>query len=135
MPLLGISDFLLYNNRNIPHKSKTMTPEEKNEIKEKIEADIETLKEQIKALEEKTQPISPDCSLGRLTRLEAMGEQHVNNKVLDESRLRLTRLQNALLRIDKPMFGICIECEEEIGVGRMSVRPESVRCVECADSR
>ena len=112
-----------------------MTQEEKNEIRQKIESEIVTLKEQIKTLEEKTKPISPDCSLGRLTRLEAMGEQHVNNKVLDESRLRLTRLQNALLRIDKPMFGICIECEEEIGFGRMSIRPESVRCVECANSR
>jgi len=110
-----------------------MTNEEKKTIKEKIESDIATLSEQILALEEKTRPIAPDCSLGRLTRLEAMGEQHVNNKVLDESRLRLTRLQNALLRIDKPMFGICIECEEEIGFGRMSIRPESVRCVECAN--
>ncbi|MFT7880665.1 MAG: TraR/DksA C4-type zinc finger protein [Sulfurimonas sp.] len=111
-----------------------MTQEEKNEIKQKIEADIQTLKEQIIALEEKAKPIAPDCSLGRLTRLEAMGEQHVNNQILDESKLRLTRLQNALLRIDKPMFGICIECEEEIGFGRMSIRPESVRCVSCADA-
>jgi DnaK suppressor protein len=111
-----------------------MTQEEKNEIRQKIEADIQTLKAQILALEEKSRPISPDCSLGRLTRLEAMGEQHVNNKILDESRLRLTRLKNALLRIDKPMFGICIECEEEIGFGRMSIRPESVRCVSCADT-
>lgn len=111
-----------------------MTSEEKNMIKEKIESDIVTLQEQIKALEEKTKPIAPDCSLGRLTRLEAMGEQAVNNKILDESKLRLTRLKNALLRVDKPMFGICIECEEEIGFGRMSIRPESVRCVSCADA-
>ncbi|MEA3419653.1 MAG: TraR/DksA C4-type zinc finger protein [Campylobacterota bacterium] len=110
-----------------------MTQKEKNEIKEKIRADIALLAEQIKVLEEKTKPISPDCSLGRLTRLEAMGEQHVNHKVLDESKLRFTRLKNALLRIDKPMFGICIECEEEIPIGRMMARPESVRCVECAN--
>ena len=110
-----------------------MTPQEKKEIKEKIESDIATLLKQITALEEKTKPIAPDCSLGRLTRLEAIGEQHVNHKILDESRLRLTRLKNALLRVDKPMFGICIECEEEIGFGRMSIRPESVRCVECAN--
>ena len=111
-----------------------MTQEEKNKTKAKIESDIAQLQEQIGVLEEKTKPISPDCSLGRLTRLEAMGEQHVNNKVLDESKLRLTRLQNALLRIDKPMFGICIACEEEIGTGRVMVRPESVRCVECANT-
>jgi len=112
-----------------------MTQKEKSSIKEKIESDLTQLEEQIKVLKEKTKPISPDCSLGRLTRLEAMGEQHVNNKVLDESEIRLTRLKNALLRVDKPMFGICIECEEDIGVGRMSVRPESVRCVECASNQ
>jgi len=111
-----------------------MTKQEKSDLKETIETHIKILKEQIKILEEKVQPISPDCSLGRLTRLEAMGEQHVNNKILDESKLRLTRLTNALSRIDKPMFGICIECEEPIEIGRMRIRPESVRCVECANN-
>ncbi len=110
----------------------SLAKQEIETIKEKIETDIVLLKEQIADLEEKVKPISPDCGLGRLTRLEAMGEQHVNNKVLDESRVRLTRLNNALQRINKPMFGICIECQESIGVGRMSVRPESVRCVSCA---
>ena len=111
----------------------SLTTKEKTEIANKIENDIVTLKKQILLLEEKVKPIAPDCGLGRLTRLEAMGEQDVNNKILDESRVRLTRLKNALQRIDKPMFGICIECEEDIGFGRMSVRPESVRCIECAN--
>ncbi len=109
-----------------------MTQNEKDTLKKKIEEEILLTQGQISLLEEKVKPIAPDCSLGRLTRLEAMGEQHVNNKVLDESKIKLTRLKNALLRINKPMFGICIECEEEIGFGRMSIRPESVRCVECA---
>jgi DnaK suppressor protein len=112
----------------------SLAQKEKDTLKKKIEEDIILTEEQITLLQEKVKPIAPDCSLGRLTRLEAMGEQHVNNKILDESRIKLTRLKNALLRIDKPMFGICIECEEEIGFGRMSIRPESVRCVECANN-
>jgi len=111
-----------------------MTINEKDTLKKKIEEDIIHTKEQIASLQEKVKPIAPDCSLGRLTRLEAMGELHVNNKVLDESKVHLTRLQNALLRIDKPMFGICIECEDDIGFGRMSIRPESVRCISCANN-
>ena len=111
-----------------------MTQKEKDSLKKKILEEILAAKEQIETLEEKVKPIAPDCSLGRLTRLEAMGEQDVNNKILDESREKPTRLKNALLRIEKPMFGICIECEEEIGFERMSIRPESVRCVECANN-
>jgi DnaK suppressor protein len=119
-----------YNIKALPN----MTQKEKKSLKEKIEKEIVNTKEQIERLKKKVEPIKPDCSLGRLTRLEAMGELHVNNKILDESKVHLTRLQNALLRIDKPMFGICIECEEQIGIGRMSIRPESVRCVECAEN-
>ncbi len=109
-----------------------MTNKEKTGLESHIKDQIQSLEKQIETLIEKTQPISPDCGLGRLTRLEAMGESHVNHKVLDESQLRLTRLKNALSRIEHPMFGICIECEEEIEIARMQIRPESVRCVSCA---
>jgi len=111
-----------------------MTEPQRAQLKQQIEADICNLEEQIETLKQKTKPISPDCGLGRLTRLEAMGESHVNHKVLDESRLRLTRLHNALSRIERETFGLCIDCEEEIGMGRMKIRPESVRCVACANN-
>jgi len=42
-----------------------MTQKEKNQIKIQIQTDLKLLKKQIKALEEKTKPIAPDCSLGR----------------------------------------------------------------------
>ncbi len=109
-----------------------MTPKEKNILRKKIQRDIEALQKQIEILQKKTEPITPDCSLRRLTRMEAMAEQEVNQKILEKSKLRLTRLNNALLRIYKPSFSICIECEEEIGIERMKIRPESVRCVACA---
>ena len=109
-----------------------MTSEDKHTIKETIELELKKLEEQIETLKEKTKPISPDCSLGRLTREEAMNEQMMNKKVLNESTLRQTRLNNAFKRVDHEMFGICIVCEEPIALGRMLIRPESVRCVDCA---
>ena len=104
-------------------------------LKDQIISQIEHLQEQIKKLEEKCKPIAPDCSLGRLTRLEAMGESHVANSILDESRLRLTRLQNTLSRIERDDFGICIECEEPIAFERLKIRPESVRCAACESKK
>ncbi len=112
-----------------------MTDSEKQKLKQLIEEEIVELHKQIADLELKSQPIAPDCSLGRLTRMEAMGEQQVNKRVLESSKLRLTRLQNALHRIDTPQFGICIECDEPIGVERLNIRPESIRCVDCASER
>lgn len=109
-----------------------MTPKEKQSIEKKIIEDIEKLEAQVSILTEKTKPVAPDCSLGRLTREEALNEQMMNKKVLSEAMLTLTRLKNAKSRVHYPMFGICVECEESIGIGRMLIRPESVRCVECA---
>jgi len=109
-----------------------MTKKEKATIKEKIESELIQLKAQIVSLVELSKPIAPDCSLGRLTRVEAMNEQVINLKILDEARLREMRLNNALRRVEHEMFGVCIECEESIGMGRMLIRPESVRCVGCA---
>ena len=110
-----------------------MTQDQKKEIKHHILQNLTELESQIEQLQEKVKPIAPDCSLGRLTRMEAMGEQEVSQRILDETFLRQTRLRNALSRIDSEMFGICIECEEEIGMGRMRVRPESIRCIDCAN--
>ena len=109
-----------------------MTKAEKEEITQTIIAELTQLTKQIEELTRLSKPIKPDCSLGRLTRVEAMNEQVINLKILDEAQRREVRLNNALRRIDHEMFGICIECEESIGIGRMLVRPESVRCVECA---
>ena len=111
-----------------------MTPTQKDQIRQQIDRDLTEIATQIAQLEIKARPIAPDCSLGRLTRMEAMGEQEVSQRILDETRLRLTRLRNALSRIDSEMFGICIDCEEEIGLERMKIRPESVRCVACANA-
>lgn len=109
-----------------------MTDEERDQIKNKIIEDIAHLNNQIEELVEKTKPIAPDCSLGRLTRVEAMNEKAVNDKILDESRIKLKRLQSALNRVEREDFGICIDCEEDIAIGRMMIRPESVRCIACA---
>jgi len=109
-----------------------MTEDEKVIIKEKIESELAHLEEQIEKLLEITKPIAPDCSLGRLTREEAITEQQVNVKILDESMLKERRLCNALKRIESDKFGFCIECDELIGLERMLVRPESIRCVGCA---
>jgi len=110
-----------------------MTEKNRNSIQNKIEEDIEKLKHQIEILKEKTKPVAPDCSLGRLTREEALNEQMMNKTVLSEAALTLTRLNNALKRVNHEMFGICVVCEEEINVERMLIRPESVRCVDCAN--
>jgi DnaK suppressor protein len=112
-----------------------MTPGQKEELKAALTHAVEQTATEIAALEAKLEPVAPDCSLGRLTRLEAMGEQQVFVQTLGEARKRLNRLVFAVARFERESFGICEECEEPIAFDRMKIMPESTLCVACLNER
>ena len=47
-----------------------------------------------------------------------------------ESKL-IPKIQNALKHINEGTFGICDECEEEIGIPRLKARPVATQCIRC----
>ena len=108
-----------------------MTRIERQEIKEKIELDLKNCYKEIADLQEKTKPIAPDCSLGRLTRQEMIQEQEIYEHALREAEIKLKKLMFSLQKIDTKEYGICVECEEDIIIGRLLLLPESTHCVSC----
>ncbi|MEA3374351.1 MAG: TraR/DksA C4-type zinc finger protein [Campylobacterota bacterium] len=109
-----------------------MTPQQRKQIKQKILEELESLAHEIKELQEKTKPIEPDCSLGRLTRLEMIGEQQVNEHALQEATIRHNKLEYAFRKVDEASYGLCVECEDEIPFQRLLILPEASHCIECA---
>lgn len=108
-----------------------MTVKQIQEIKDKIIQDLTFTQKEINDLQEKTKPIAPDCSLGRLTRQEMIQEQQVNEHALHEAEVRLNKLKYALQKVAKEDYGICAECEEYIIFERLMLLPESTHCVSC----
>ena len=108
-----------------------MTSIQLQQIKDKIILDLSSMQHKINDLQEKTKPITPDCSLGRLTRQEMIQEQQVNEHALHEAEIRISKLKYALQKVDKEDYGICAGCEEEIILGRLMLLPESTHCVAC----
>lgn len=100
-----------------------------------IERLLEELQDSDKYLKEATQPIEPNIAIGRLTRMEAIGEKSVNEAMHANVKKRIERLHNALDRIDKGSYGICIRCQKEIPAGRLEAVPESLICVPCAEKK
>jgi len=109
-----------------------MDNKKRNKYKELIIKTIEEIKTDIKNLEEQTKPIAPDNAIGRLSRMEAINAKSVNEKMLGNKRIRLTRLENALKKADSEEFGECVLCGEEIEENRLKLIPESNTCRECA---
>ena len=110
-----------------------MTLTQLQEIKDKIIQDLLSIQIEIDGLQEITKPITPDCSLGRLTRQEMIQEQQVYEHALHEAEIKLNKLKYALQKVNKEGYGICAECEEEIVFARLMLLPESTHCVACMD--
>jgi DnaK suppressor protein len=108
-----------------------MTLAQRKEIKNKIILELDAIALEIEHLKEKTKPITPDCSLGRLTRQEMIQEQQVNEHALHEAEIKMNKLNYALQKVDKEEYGVCIECEEDILFERLMLVPESSHCVSC----
>ena len=110
-----------------------MKKSEKEKLARQIREKIETVKQDIVSYTERTKPVAPDDAIGRLTRMDAIGNKSINEAALREARHTLTKLERALKMIDRPGFGLCRECEEPIPIARLMVMPESDMCVECAE--
>ena len=109
-----------------------MDARQKETLTHHIQKTIAGLKQDIDAFKALTQPIAPDDSIGRLTRMEAINSKSINEAALRKARDKLSRLERALRNIDDPDFGLCRECEEPIPFARLMAMPESGFCVACA---
>ncbi len=56
-------------------------------------------------------------------------ETHASLIARAEERLRF--IDQALVRVEQGRYGICAECGDEIGMGRLSAVPFAVLCVDC----
>lgn len=105
---------------------------DKKAIKLKIEEEIERTKLDITQLEEQVKPISPENSIGRLSRLDAINNKSVAENSLAKSNEKLQKLLKSLSKIDDDNFGICVRCNNPIPLGRIMLMPQATKCVNCA---
>lgn len=105
----------------------------REQLKAKIIATIEEMGMKIKQLEENTKPIGPENAIGRVSRMDAINNKSVAEAALRSSKRKLSKLQTALTKIDRPEFGICTRCKRPIATARLMYMPESNRCIRCAD--
>jgi len=80
---------------------------------------------------EGAQPVSLDEPIGRLSRMDAMQQQSMVQANRRTAQNRLARIDAALRRVDHDEYGMCVECEEEIGYARLTAQPETPFCIDC----
>jgi DnaK suppressor protein len=59
------------------------------------------------------------------------GNRNLTLRIRDRERKLLTKIDEALGRIDDGTYGICEECGGLIGVERLKARPVTTLCIQC----
>jgi DnaK suppressor protein len=103
-----------------------------DELISKIEEEISDTERKIKDLRNLTKPISPSDAIGRVSRMDAINNKSVNENSLRQAEVKLSNLKRVLENVGTPNFGICVKCKNQIPIGRILIRPQSLLCVNCA---
>ena len=109
-----------------------MTQEELKILKRDIKRMITTLQSELKSLEASAQPISPENSIGRISRMDAINNKGVLDASIRNRKKKLSKLQLALSKVDSAGFRNCVNCKNPINPKRLMLLPESNRCIRCA---
>ena len=105
---------------------------DKKKLKNTILTKIEQLEMEIKEIKKLAAPIEPENAIGRISRMDAINNKTINDRLLRNAAEKQKKLKLALGRIDEPKFGLCALCEKSIQEARLLLMPESSLCISCA---
>jgi DnaK suppressor protein len=111
-----------------------------DQLTSKFHPQLESMLAQLEAEREATAagraPVELDQqSVGRLSRVDAMQQQQMALATDRQREVQITRIHNALARIDAGEFGACVECGNDIPEKRLEVDPSVPLCVACAEAK
>lgn len=112
-----------------------MDNKERASLKKQIKQMIKNLRQEIEEMQSHAAPVTPENSIGRISRMDAINNKSVVEASLRNRTKKLSKLQLALSKIDDADFGICSHCKKTIQSKRLMLMPQSDRCVSCASRR
>lgn len=74
-----------------------------------------------------------ETSADALDQIQHMVERELALETLGRESVFLRETRAALSRISQGLFGICLDCEEEINPKRLAAVPWAARCVACQE--
>jgi DnaK suppressor protein len=108
-----------------------MDEEKQQSFAVKIKGRIDELRVQLTDDDSTGKPVSPDSSIGRLSRVDAMQQQQMRLALVRQRKDELARLENALNMVASGKYGVCNGCGEDIPDNRLEAVPDAQMCVPC----
>jgi DnaK suppressor protein len=111
---------------------QNLSPEQIATLASSLQQRLAELQQQIELAAPAASTVVLDQSkVGRLSRMDAMQQQHMADSTLQQSKRRLILVQKALAKINNDDYGYCELCDEIIAFARLQVNPEAALCLKC----
>lgn len=113
--------------------SSPFTKKQLAQYRERLEILIEELENLDGMTKESRKPVELDqTTQGRLSRMDALQVQAMQEATADRRRSEKMRAVAALERMDAGDYGYCVSCGEDIPKKRLDHDPAVPTCVDCA---
>jgi DnaK suppressor protein len=94
----------------------------------------EAVESTLTSLEESRRPVELDQTLqGRLSRMDALGQQQIARTSEAHLRTELTRIKAALERHRNGRYGACCRCRLSVESDRLNADPATPFCLSCIE--
>lgn len=108
-----------------------LTVDQMIELEILARGELERLEKESTDAREDSEAVSPDNSIGRLSRLDAMQMQEMALEAQRRRDVRMQQIREALERMDAGTYGTCELCRNTIEYDRLSAYPEATVCGKC----
>lgn len=102
-------------------------------FKERLEAQKKQIIESSKKVLEQDLNVSKDDLPDEIDLASSELSKSLTLRLNDRERALLPKIEKALQKIASGEYGICEECGEDIGIGRLEVRPFASLCIKCKE--
>ncbi len=115
-----------------PKEHPELSAEFLEELRAELERQLRRLEKSMSVTDEASRPVELDQqAVGRLSRMDALQNQHLTRNLQERERARHGALISALKRIENGRYGFCEGCGAPLAPGRLLVYPEAERCGGC----
>ncbi|OAV44710.1 TraR/DksA family transcriptional regulator [Lewinella sp. 4G2] len=105
---------------------------DRTQFGEQLREIIAATEQKIAGYEAAAAPVTPDDSIGRVSRMDAINNKAVVEAALRTAKRKLQRLKAMEANLDDPNLGLFKRCGRPIPMGRVLAMPESPFCVRCS---
>ena len=106
-------------------------------LQEQLAAREAELRAEVHTIDEEKEDTPGKVPMSHVDDLGALGEQRTREAIRHAEQARdieeLREIAEAQARIDKGLYGECVDCGEDIALARLLAQPAALRCIPCQE--